>query len=100
VTRHERARHPREYLAAPGALQEKVIAPRELPFEFMLNALRLVDGVPAELFSQRTGLDASVIARRLALAEARGLVEADARRIRPTRRGRLFLNELLQLFLD
>jgi oxygen-independent coproporphyrinogen-3 oxidase len=87
-------------MAAAGAAQEKVIAPRELPFEFMLNALRLVEGVPAELFGQRTGLDASVIARRLALAAERGLLEADPRRIRPTPRGRLFLNDLLQLFLD
>jgi oxygen-independent coproporphyrinogen-3 oxidase len=100
VVRHERARQPREYMAAAGAAQEKVIAPRELPFEFMLNALRLVEGVPAELFGQRTGLDASVIARRLALAAERGLLEADPRRIRPTPRGRLFLNDLLQLFLD
>jgi oxygen-independent coproporphyrinogen-3 oxidase len=59
-----------------------------------------VEGVPAALFSQRTGLDISVIARRLALAQERGLIEADPRRIRPTQRGRLFLNELLQLFLD
>jgi oxygen-independent coproporphyrinogen-3 oxidase len=100
VVRHERARQPREYMAAAGAAQEKVIAPRELPFEFMLNALRLVEGVPAELFGQRTGLDASVIARRLALAAERGLLAADPRRIRPTPRGRLFLNDLLQLFLD
>ncbi|HEX9183136.1 MAG TPA: radical SAM family heme chaperone HemW [Burkholderiales bacterium] len=100
VTRHERAKQPREYLAGAGTAQEKAIAPRELPFEFMLNALRLVHGVPAELFTQRTGLDASVIARRLALAAERGLLESDPRRIRPTRRGRLFLNDLLQLFLD
>jgi oxygen-independent coproporphyrinogen-3 oxidase len=100
VVRHERARQPREYLALAGTAQEKVIAPRELPFEFMLNALRLVDGVPAELFAQRTGLDASVIARRLALAQEKGLLDSDPRRIRPTRRGRLFLNDLLQLFLD
>ncbi|HET9733916.1 MAG TPA: radical SAM family heme chaperone HemW [Burkholderiales bacterium] len=100
VTRHERAKQPREYMATAGTAQEKVIAPRELPFEFMLNALRLVDGVPAELFPLRTGLDAAVIARRLALAQEKGLIEADPLRIRPTRRGRLFLNELLQLFLD
>jgi oxygen-independent coproporphyrinogen-3 oxidase len=100
VTRHERAKQPREYMATAGAVQEKVIAPRELPFEFMLNALRLVDGVPAELFALRTGLDAVVIARRLAAAQEKGLIEADPLRIRPTRRGRLFLNELLQLFLD
>jgi putative oxygen-independent coproporphyrinogen III oxidase len=100
VTRHERAKQPREYMATAGAAQEKVIAPRELPFEFMLNALRLVDGVPSELFPLRTGLDAAVIARRLAAAQEKGLIEADPLRIRPTRRGRLFLNELLQLFLD
>jgi len=100
VTRHERAKQPREYMAAAGTAQEKAIAPRELPFEFMLNALRLVHGVPAELFPLRTGLDASVIARRLAAAQERGLIEEDPRRIRPTRRGRLFLNELLQVFLD
>jgi putative oxygen-independent coproporphyrinogen III oxidase len=100
VTRHERAKQPREYMATAGAVPEKVLAPRELPFEFMLNALRLVDGVPAELFPLRTGLDASVIARRLAAAQEKGLIEADPLRIRPTRRGRLFLNELLQVFLD
>jgi coproporphyrinogen III oxidase-like Fe-S oxidoreductase len=100
VTRHERTKQPREYMATAGTAQEKVIAPRELPFEFMLNALRLVEGVPAELFALRTGIDASVIARRLAAAQQRGLIEEDPLRIRPTQRGRLFLNELLQMFLD
>jgi oxygen-independent coproporphyrinogen-3 oxidase len=100
VTRHERAKQPREYMASAGTLQEKVIAPRELPFEFMLNALRLVAGVPAELFAERTGLPGSTILRKLAAAQEKGLLESDPRRIRPTRRGRLFLNELLQLFLE
>jgi oxygen-independent coproporphyrinogen-3 oxidase len=100
VTRHERAKQPREYMAAAGTVREKVIAPRELPFEFMLNALRLVDGVPAGLFAERTGLPGSAILRKLATAREKGLLEDDAQRIRPTRRGRLFLNELLQLFLD
>ena len=100
VTRHERAKQPREYMATAGTAQEKVIAPRELPFEFMLNALRLVDGVPAELFEARTGLPVTAILRNMQSAQERGLLEEDARRIRPTRRGRLFLNELLQLFLD
>ncbi len=100
VTRHERIKQPREYMASAGTLREKVIAPRELPFEFMLNALRLVEGVPAEMFARRTGLSGSVILRKLAAAKDKGLIEDDALRIRPTRRGRLFLNELLQLFLD
>jgi oxygen-independent coproporphyrinogen-3 oxidase len=100
VTRHERPKAPREYMAQAGALQEKTVAPRELPFEFMLNALRLVEGVPATLFEERTGLPAVAVVRRLSTAREQGLVEEDPLRIRPTRRGRLFLNELLQLFLD
>jgi oxygen-independent coproporphyrinogen-3 oxidase len=100
VTRHERAKQPREYMATAGAVQEKVIAPRELPFEFMLNALRLVEGVPAGLFAERTGLPASAILRKLQAAREKGLLEEDPLRIRPTRRGRLFLNDLLQVFLD
>jgi oxygen-independent coproporphyrinogen-3 oxidase len=100
VTRHERAKQPREYMASAGAAQEKVIASRDLPFEFMLNALRLVEGVPAGMFTERTGLPGAVILRKLQAAREKGLLEEDTQRIRPTRRGRLFLNELLQLFLD
>jgi len=100
VTRHERTKQPREYMAAAGTLQEKVIAARELPFEFMLNALRLVEGVPAGLFAERTGLPGATILRKLQAARDKGLLEEDTLRIRPTRRGRLFLNDLLQLFLD
>ena len=99
VARHERAKQPREYMAAAGSVQEKPITPRELPFEFMLNALRLVQGVPTPLFEERTGLSAGAIARKLGEARERGLLEDDASRIRPTRRGRLFLNDLLQFFL-
>jgi len=100
VTRHERAKQPREYMAGAGSLVEKAIAPRELPFEFMLNALRLVEGVPVELFAARTGLPGATILRKIQSAREKGLLEEDVLRIRPTRRGRLFLNELLQLFLD
>ena len=99
VARHERAKQPREYMAAAGSVQEKPIASRELPFEFMLNALRLVQGVPTPLFEERTGLPAGAIARKLGEAREQGLLEDDASRIRPTRRGRLFLNDLLQFFL-
>jgi oxygen-independent coproporphyrinogen-3 oxidase len=100
VTRHERAKQPREYMASAGTVHEKVIAPRELPFEFMLNALRLVEGVPAGMFAERTGLPGATILRKLQAARDKGLLEEDPLRIRPTRRGRLFLNELLQLFLE
>jgi oxygen-independent coproporphyrinogen-3 oxidase len=100
VTRHERVKQPREYLAQAGSVVEKPIAAKELPFEFMLNALRLVNGVPTMRFEERTGLPLAAVARRLAAAAEKGLLERDPARIRPTRRGRLFLNELLQVFLD
>ncbi len=99
VTRHERARQPREYLAATGDAQERVIEPGELPFEFMLNALRLVEGFPVDLFAARCGLPPSLIESRLALAEGKKLIERSAKRIQPTARGRRFLNDLVELFL-
>ncbi len=103
VTRHARARQPREYMerAATGAsiTEETAITPRELPFEFMLNALRLVEGFDPGLFQARTGLALAVAEAALKRAEARGLIERSAVRIRPTELGGRFLNDLLELFL-
>jgi putative oxygen-independent coproporphyrinogen III oxidase len=98
VTRHVRAKQPVAYMK--GAASENAqIAPAELPFEFMLNALRLVEGFPVGLFSERTGLPLHTVESRLAAAEGKGLLERDWQRIRPSERGRRFLNELLELFL-
>ena len=100
VTRHERIKQPRDYLAGSSTVaREFTVRPAELPFEFMLNALRLVEGFPLALFQERTGLPLTVIARELEEAEKRGLIERDVQRVRPTERGRLFLNELLALFV-
>jgi oxygen-independent coproporphyrinogen-3 oxidase len=100
VTRHSRIKQPREYLAAQNTLaEEKTIATEELPFEFMLNALRLVDGFSVNLLTERTGLAAGVIEKQLLQAEKKGLVERDWKRIRPSEKGQRFLNELLGLFL-
>jgi len=99
VTRHERARQPLEYLKRNSFVEHREVPSRELPFEFMLNALRLVDGFPAELFSARTGLPFTMIDKELHAAEAKGLIERDLRRIRPTERGRHFLSDLTALFL-
>jgi oxygen-independent coproporphyrinogen-3 oxidase len=98
VTRHERPKQPAEYLRGAPA-RESVVPARELPFEFMLNALRLIDGFPAALFDSRTGLRLATLQRKLEIAEQRGLLERDLQRVRPSPRGRLFLNDLLQLFL-
>ncbi|HEX6266155.1 MAG TPA: radical SAM family heme chaperone HemW [Burkholderiales bacterium] len=99
VTRHERTRQPREYMERETSFSGKTVAPAELPFEFMLNALRLVEGFEARLFAERTGLPLTLIERELGDAERRGLLERSWKHIRPTERGRRFLNELLEPFL-
>jgi coproporphyrinogen III oxidase-like Fe-S oxidoreductase len=71
----------------------------DLPFEFMMNALRLNQGVPAALFEERTGLPLRVCAAALEQASARGLLLPDAARLQPTLQGQHFLNDLLALFL-
>ncbi|MEW6689164.1 MAG: radical SAM family heme chaperone HemW, partial [Pseudomonadota bacterium] len=99
VTRHERVKHPQDYLKAVSSAKDQVVPPRDLPFEFMLNALRLVEGFAAELYPARTGLPMTGIEERLQLAEKQGLLQRSVRRIRPTGRGRRFLNDLSALFL-
>ena len=99
VTRHERVKQPREYLASTGEVAQRVIAAGELPFEFALNAFRLVEGFPAGLFPQRTGLPWTALEAGLKRAEEKGLVARDLQRIRPTDRGRRFLDDLQQIFL-
>jgi putative oxygen-independent coproporphyrinogen III oxidase len=103
ITRHARIKQPREYMASAvrGASvgEDRTVEPKDLPFEFMLNALRLIDGFATELYVARTGLPIQGVEGALADAEARGLIERSATRIRPTERGRLFLNTLVELFL-
>ncbi len=101
ITRHERIKQPRDYMSAVTTIvREGSVAPAELPFEFMLNALRLIEGFPLMLFPERTGLPLSTVQTRIDEAERKGLIERDWQRLRPTERGRLFLNELLALFVD
>jgi putative oxygen-independent coproporphyrinogen III oxidase len=99
VMRHARAKQPGQYMEAAAGLEQREVPAAELPFEFMLNALRLVEGFKPGLFTERTGLAFSVLESRLAQAEERGLLERDWRRVRASERGRRFLNELLQTFL-
>ncbi len=103
IVRELRFKQPRDYLAraaAGDAVQEhKAVERRDLGFEFMMNALRLTAGFDVALFAERTGLAIAAADRPLAAAEAKGLVERDHLRIRPTPLGARFLNDLLQLFL-
>ena len=103
IVREARWRQPERYMQAAlgaGAIEEeRVPGCDELPFEFMLNALRLTEGVPATLFAERTGLPLAAIAGERALAVERGLLEPDPTRLRATPLGLRFLNDLLAMFL-
>ena len=103
IVRYARYRQPREYqerVGAGDAVQEtRVVTRSELGFEFMMNALRLTEGVPVALFEERAGRPLTDIARELEEAERRGLITRDHLRLAPTALGRRFLNDLLQIFL-
>ena len=99
VTRHERVKQPREYMTATGDVLARTIEAKELPFEFMLNALRLVEGFLSEQFAARCGLPLSLIEASLKVAQEKGLIVRTDQHIRPTDRGRRFLNDLVELFL-
>jgi putative oxygen-independent coproporphyrinogen III oxidase len=104
ILRQMRHKHPQAYLQAVAkgdAVQESHdVGAGDLPFEFMMNALRLTEGFPARLFAERTGLTLDSTHPQLDEATARGLLEVTADRIAPTERGRRFLNDLLQIFLS
>ena len=101
ILRTWKTRLPKDYLDPGKAYQagERLLDADELPFEFLMNVLRLTDGAPAELFSQRTGLSLAQLDVARREAERRGLLQADATRLVATAKGQLFLNDLLQLFL-
>jgi len=103
IVRESRVRKPQGYISAATAgdarLETREVSAAELPFEFMLNALRLVEGFPVALFGERTGLSITAVERELDAAETQGLIVRDHQWIRPTERGRRFLNDLLEPFL-
>jgi putative oxygen-independent coproporphyrinogen III oxidase len=100
IVRTVQPREPRRYLAAAaGELTRRPVAAAELPFEFMLNALRLTEGFALDTFVARTGLDEREIAAPLARAVARGLLLRTAEGYRPSELGLRFLNDLLTDFM-
>jgi oxygen-independent coproporphyrinogen-3 oxidase len=103
ITRTTKLMLPRGYLerAATGAAfgKREAVARDQLAFEFMLNAMRLNEGIGVDGFEERTGLDRSSIATQLDTARARGWLDADPHRLRPTEAGRRFLNDLVGSFL-
>ncbi len=103
IIRQSRHKHPKKYLESVTTGQmvdsEWQIGREDLAFEFMMNALRLVDGVEAGLFQQRTGLPLRSIQATLQEAQQQGLLAQTSGVIAPTLKGQRFLNELLGMFL-
>lgn len=104
VVRQIRYREPARYMASAMAgqavAQDQEVARRELPFEYMLNALRLKEGFELNQFTERTGLPLTSIAAALDEAERRGLLARDWQRAWPTEKGFDFLSDLQALFLN
>ncbi|MGY4491178.1 radical SAM family heme chaperone HemW [Pseudomonas sp. TE3610] len=101
IVRTWKTRLPKDYLnpAKPYQAGEKLLPLDELPFEFLMNALRLTDGVDAQLYPQRTGLTLESLDEGRRLAEQKGLLQVEPSRLVATPQGQLFLNDLLQYFL-
>jgi putative oxygen-independent coproporphyrinogen III oxidase len=103
IVREMRHKQPRRYMEeaqdSRSVQTRKEVSARDVPFEFMMNALRLNEGFDATLFTERTGLPLNAVLRQLQEAERRGLLVRDHQRIAPTPLGRRFLNDLLQMFL-
>ncbi|MFT3898278.1 MAG: radical SAM family heme chaperone HemW [Thermomonas sp.] len=104
VLRRWKVKHPAGYLASAGTAAaiggDDVLNQARLPFDFMLNALRLNAGVPMSLFEARTGLPRAAIAGRLAVARERGWIEPGDERLLPTGLGLRFANDAIALFLE
>jgi len=100
IIRTEKARSPRAYLEARGRSgTRRTVPPAELPFEYMLNALRLADGFRTAELERTTGLSVETIQPTLAALKSRGLLESTGDHWKPTELGFRFLNDLQAAFL-
>ncbi|WP_445114797.1 radical SAM family heme chaperone HemW [Acinetobacter sp. WZC-1] len=101
VYRFQKTRLPKDYLAKVPAehLQLKRVTAAEMPFEFMMNALRLNEGVEARLYAERTGQDLADLTDPLVALQQRKLMLEDQNRLACTMQGHVFLNSVLDAFL-
>ncbi len=105
ITRQVRERHPDTYMQKMGQqqhalLENKVLSKEDLPFEFMLGALRLLNGVPTQMFHERTGLSIHQIAKPIEKALQKKLLDEDPTRLKASDLGIRYLNDLQELFLN
>jgi oxygen-independent coproporphyrinogen-3 oxidase len=104
IARQTNERHPESYMqkifdGGHALIEERLLTKDDLPFEYMLNTLRLVDGAPTPQFQERTGLDLAQINGMLEKALAKGLLDDDPKTIKPSPLGLQYLNDLQMLFL-
>ena len=104
LKRYANVLSPRKYMdrmanAGNAKAEEHLVEADQRPFEFMLNALRLVDGVETASFAARTGLSLEVVEPTVSRLRAEGLLVADPTRIAPSARGLRFLSTLQEAFL-
>ncbi|EIM40430.1 putative oxidase [Acinetobacter sp. HA] len=101
IYRFQKTRLPKDYLAKVPAehLQFKRIEAEDMPFEFMMNALRLNNGVAAKLYAERTGLSLNGLNALLTSLRQRKLMVEDPERLACTEQGHVFLNSVLEEFL-
>jgi putative oxygen-independent coproporphyrinogen III oxidase len=104
LIRQSRHKHPKRYMEfvpqGQAVDEEWRIEHKDVGFEFMMNALRLHTGFATDLFQQRTGLPIVSVTKTIQAAVEQGLLAQDASRILPTLKGRRFLNNLLEMFLE
>ena len=104
ICRYSKLKQPKAYMQHAGTdaaiSQQHNLEPDQIDFEFMLNALRLKNGVASELYQQHTGQPLSSIQEKLDLAISKGLLEVTEQQIKPSEQGFLFLNDLLLIFLS
>ena len=104
VTRQVRERHPETYMQAieskgNALIESRDVPAKDLPFEFMLNTLRLTDGVETKTFSERTGLPLHIIAKGLEEASKKALLDDNPSVLKATDQGLRYLNNLQEIFL-
>lgn len=105
ITRQVRERHPETYMdkmskANSACIENRILAQHDLAFEFMLNALRLINGVATHQFTERTGLPLPQISKAIDEGMRKGLLDEDPTRLKATPLGMRYLNDLQELFLS
>ncbi len=99
ILRYEKSKKPDDYLRNYNQTNQHILTRFEIPLEFMLNALRLIDGFSIDLFEERTGLKIDTIKNQLEKAQSQDFIEITNQTIRPTKLGQRYLNDCLEIFM-